>query len=90
MGNTSTEKKKRRLRRKKARQRTESQKKRHCAYLAEIKNGQWMIQVDANHAGEMYMKQTVQCVILTKEIAHLKVINQMLGGFNAGRSYVTT
>ena len=25
-----------------------------------------MIQVDANHVGEIYMKQTVQCVILTK------------------------
>ena len=49
-----------------------------------------MIQVDANHVGAMSTKQTVQCVILTKEITHLKVINQMLGGFNAGRSYVTT
>jgi len=49
-----------------------------------------MIQVDVTHVGAMSMKENVGCVILTKEITHLKVINQMLGGFNAGRSYGTT
>lgn len=49
-------------------------KTRHYAYLAEITNGQQTIQVDANHVGEMYTKQTVQCVILTKEITLLTVI----------------
>lgn len=34
------------------------------------------------------MKENVGCVILTKEITHLKVINQMLGGFNARRSMI--
>ena len=29
-----------------------------------------MIQVDANHVGVMYMKETVQCVISTKEFTN--------------------
>lgn len=29
-----------------------------------------MIQVDVTHVGEKCMKQTVSCVILTKEITH--------------------